>query len=302
MPRGTHEQTINNALGEVLEELGQDWTVDSELIGRTFEDGGRPDILIQSLEGWPIVIEAEVGNHRQAEIEAQSRLGRRLAMVAASVDTAIALVYPAQIRIYTGQALRQALQTTIFEYAIFSSGLNPGETIRFPSMGWISGGLTSLVMLLHRCTVPAWRVEALADTLQYGVTRAEGTFSAAHPIGSPCGLRVAAVLGQSDDHAGQTRKMAMAVIVNALIFHEALAQAAIAVPGPVLGVDRPLRSPREFRERGNFLPTHLGDEWRSILDINYWPIFHSAGEILRSIPVQTTVRILNGLWECTGSA
>ena len=75
MPRETHEQTINTALGEVLEELGQDWTVDSEMIGSTFEDGGRPDILMQKSEGWPIVIEAEVGNHRQAESDLRLRGG-----------------------------------------------------------------------------------------------------------------------------------------------------------------------------------------------------------------------------------
>jgi hypothetical protein len=171
MPRETHEQTINTALGEVLEELGQDWTVDSEKIGRTFEDGGRPDILIQKPEGWPIVIEAEVGNHWQAEIDAQARLGKRLISSAATVDTAVALVYPSQVRTHAGQALRSALQTAVFEYALFSSGAGAGTT-RVPASGWLSGDLVSLALLLHRSSVPAWRVEALADTLERGVTRA----------------------------------------------------------------------------------------------------------------------------------
>ena len=75
---GAHEQTINAALGEVLHHLGREWTLRSEHVGQIFEEGGRPDILVEKSDGWPIVIEAEVANHRQAEIEARSRLGNRL--------------------------------------------------------------------------------------------------------------------------------------------------------------------------------------------------------------------------------
>ena len=92
MPRQSHEQTINTSLGELLEELGRGWTVESELIGGTFENGGRPDILITKPEGWPIVMEGEVGNHHQAEIEARSRLGNRLTTSATTVDTALGAV------------------------------------------------------------------------------------------------------------------------------------------------------------------------------------------------------------------
>ena len=296
MPHETHEQTINTALGEILEDSGQDWVVNSENIGRIFEDGGRPDILIQKLEGWPIVIEAEVGNYRQAEIDAQARLGKRLVSSATTIDTAVALVYPSQIRGHAGQALRKALQTADFQYALFSSGGDEGIT-RVPTSGWLSGDLVSLALLLHRASVPSWRVEALADTLEVGITRSSGTFSAAHPIGSPPGLRVAAILDQKDDQAGQARKMAMTVVVNALIFHEALAQATMLIADPILGEQRPVRSPTEFRQNGNFLPTPLRDEWEKILEVNYWPIFHSAGAILKALPIRTAVAVLNCLWE-----
>lgn len=75
MPTLTHEQTINTALGEVLQDLGREWVIRSEHVGRVFENGGRPDILVEKRDGWPVVLEAEVGNYRQAEIEARSRLG-----------------------------------------------------------------------------------------------------------------------------------------------------------------------------------------------------------------------------------
>ena len=49
----THEQTINTALGEVLNDFGQEWRIRAEHVGRIFEEGGRPDILIEKPDGWP---------------------------------------------------------------------------------------------------------------------------------------------------------------------------------------------------------------------------------------------------------
>jgi predicted RNA methylase len=69
------------------------------------------------------------------------------------------------------------------------------------------------------------------------------------------------------------------------------------VPGSTSSAARPVRSPTEFRQSGNFLPTPLIDEWGKILEVNYWPIFHSAGTILRALPTRTAVAVLNGLWE-----
>ena len=107
---GAHEQTINAALGEVLHQLGREWTLRSEHVGQIFEEGGRPDILVEKTDGWPIVIEAEVANHRQAEIEARSRLGNRLISTGNLVHASVALVYPDHLRGHHEEALRGELQ------------------------------------------------------------------------------------------------------------------------------------------------------------------------------------------------
>ncbi len=91
--------------------------------------------------------------------------------------------------------------------------------------------------------------------------------------------------------------MAMSVIINALIFHDALAQAAMLINDPTLNAERPVTPPPQFRQNQNFLPTPLRDEWDRILAVNYWPIFHTAGEILRVLSTQAAVTILNSLWE-----
>ena len=231
MPTGTHEQTINTALGEVLHQFGREWTIRSENVGRIFEEGGRPDILVEKSDGWPIVIEAEVGNHHQAEIEAQSRLSNRLISTGNPIHAAIALVYPENLRNHHGAALRSMIQSSQLEYVLFTVQPN-GETARFPTEGWLRSGIAELAILLHRSSIPAWRVEALADALELGVKRAAATFTATHPVGSPLGLSLAAILGQLDDDAGQSRRMAMTVLVNALVFHVALAEAELEVQDP----------------------------------------------------------------------
>lgn len=288
----THEQTINTSLGEVLDDLGRDWSVRSEETGKIFKEGGRPDILIEKLNRWPIVIEAEVGNHTQAENEAQARLGNNLVSTGARVHAAVALVYPQQLRDVDGAALRDALKGCTFEYALFA--LNADESIsRFPEIGWISGNISELVILIHRSSIPAWRAEELAKTLEQGVVQANGTFSAAHPYESPLAERVAEILGQSDDEAGQTRRMAMTVIVDAIIFHAALSEAEMQVRTTP---PRSVKSPGELRSLGSFQPTQVSDEWDRILEVNYWPIFHTAGQIVRILPIQLAASILDILW------
>lgn len=295
MPTGTHEQTINTALGEVLHQLGRGWTLRSEHVGRIFEEGGRPDILVEKSDGWPIVIEAEVANHRQAEIEAKSRLGKRLISTGNLVHAAVALVYPDHLRAHHEVALRSELQRAQLEYVLFTIQAD-GETARFPPEGWLKGGIAELAILLHRSSIPAWRVVALGDALELGVNRAAALFSATHPIGSSLGLSVAQLLGQHDDSAGQTRRMAMTVLVDALVFHVALAEAELRINDPGAG-PRSVMPPTAFREHGSFRPTALADEWEKILSVNYWPIFHTASSIVRCLPTQTAATILNVLWE-----
>ena len=296
MPTRTHEQTINAALGEVLHHFGRSWTLRSENVGPIFEEGGRPDILIEKPDGWPIAIEAEVANHRQAEIEARSRLGNRLISTGNLLHAAVALVYPAHLRSHSGQALRRELQNVRFEYVLLTVKADE-EVARFPAEGWLSGRLSELAMLLHRSSIPAWRVEALADVLELGVNRAEAIFSTNHPVGSPLGCLVADMLGQQDDEARQTRRMAMTVVVDALVFHAALAEAQLQVQDVETSDERAVNSPTASRQRGAFRPTALVDEWDRILGVNYWPIFHTASSIIRCLPTQTASAILGLLWE-----
>lgn len=296
MHTGTHEQTINTAVAEVLGDLSRSWKIQAERTGHVFIEGGRPDILIEEPGGWPVVIEAEVANYRQAEREAEMRLGNHLAHSPRTVESVVALVYQENLRRYEGEELRNAIRETEFEYAALGRD-SEGRRTRFPSSGWLRGGIKELAMLVRRISVPIARVEALADELEHGVNRAAGYLAAVHPIGGSLGAQLATVLEQRDDEMGQSRAMAMTVIVNALVFHAALAEAGLSVEDIRTGEFRSVKMPTMCRKQGAFQPTQLLDEWASILSVNYWPVFHTSSSLVQELPTRTAVTVLNALWE-----
>ena len=108
MADSTHEQTINNALGEVLNRLRRSWNARSERTGNILLEGGRPDVLIEEASGWPVVIEAKLTDYAGAEGAAKQRLGLTVAKTGRRIETAIALVYPAKLHSIDGPALRKS--------------------------------------------------------------------------------------------------------------------------------------------------------------------------------------------------
>ena len=297
----THEHTVNVALGEVLGELRSGWRVLDEKKG-ALVDGGRADVLVLEGANWPVVIEAELANHRSAEQDAIARLGKRPTGSEYAIETAIALVYPPEFQRLDGEALRQAIRTTdALEYALYSKVRDDERGIeRLPQAGWLRGSAIELAMLVHRAATPARRVEALADVLESGIRDAADRFSTFHPKkGEGRGARLAAVLKQSDDANGQTRRMAMTVLLNALVFHESLAQADFRVQAP--------DGPRNVRSIATFLGAlaafvdrdGLLTEWEAILKRNYQPIFGLAREILDPdlMPIETAADVLAPLYQ-----
>ena len=297
MTSTTHEHTLNVALGEVLGLLRRSWKTRSEQTGQVLAGGGRPDILIEEASGWPVVIEAERSSHASAEDDAKARLGRTVADTGRQIETAIALVYPPNLHSLDGSVLRDAIDSTKYlEYALYTRHVGrPPE--RLPSQGWIRGGVRDLAMLVHRAAVPPPRVEALATELENGVRLAAEEFTRRFHYGTELGERVASVLGQVDDKEGQTRRMAMTVIANALVFHESLAEVEFQVPeADDGGPTRAVRTVESFRPGGIFTSGEVCLEWERVLAVNYWPIFWSAKEMLRLMPTATAHAVLEWLW------
>ena len=195
MTTSTHEQTLNNALGEVLGRLRRSWTTRTERTGNVLVEGGRPDILIEEASGRPVVIEAERSSHASAENDDNDRLGKTVAGSGRQIETGIALVYPPAIHDLDG--------TEDLEYALYTHRLGDPHD-RLPSKGWIRGGVRDLAMLVHRAAVPPPRIEALATELENGVQIVAKHLTRRHPFGSAFGEHIAGILSQSDDSDGQT--------------------------------------------------------------------------------------------------
>ncbi len=300
----THEQTINAALGETLGNLRNSWTVRFEELG-ALDGGGRADIIIEDASGWPVVIEAERANYASAETDARSRLGKKTN--GRPIETAIALVYPDELTWLDGQPLRSGIRSSRdLEYALYTRRPNDQPPERLPEDGWIKGSVLNLAMLVQRATLPAPRIEALAFSFEAGVDLAANELARRHPYGAELAAKIATTLGQADDPNGQTRRMAMTVVANALVFHESLAEASFQVPedpnapeNSPADEDAPrhsIRSVSAFRPGGRFTADELCLEWERILKVNYWPIFWTAKEIVSRMPAQTSHAILGALW------
>ena len=97
------------------------------------------------------------------------------------------------------------------------------------------------------------------------------------------GRKIGAALRQKEGE--QPYRMAMAMVVNALVFHEVVARSH-----DVERVEKLLRVDGVGRRQA------LIDEWRRILEeVNYWPIFATARQVLDNVRTRTAHRVLEVL-------
>ena len=139
---------------------------------------------------------------------------------------------------------------------------------RFPESGWLEGSVTDLADLVRLVSVPQKEVDLAADTLQDGIDKSAVILDELKDQAPATAREIARLLGMSD--VPQTRRMACAIMANALVFHERIA-------GKHEGV-KPLNlvcGPDVANPKAETLAA-----WSIILNINYWPIFAIARDIL----------------------
>ena len=278
MPRQT-EPNANNAMGSLLQDMLPRSTVRSEntqaISGRP---GLRPDIIVTAPGRSPVVVEAEYMPARTVEPEAMSRLGLEVAANGRIIEAAIALRYPDAI----GDAhdLRAALSSARLSYCVFTE--DGGES-RFPESGWLDGSVEDLADMVRLVSVPQRAVDEATTTLQEGIDGAARLLDELNQTRSSITLAIARLLGMTN--VPQTRRMACAIIANALVFHERIAGMHDEVKPLALvcgdGVDNP---------QGEVLAA-----WDDILKINYWAIFAIAKDILEQLPSGDAANILRRL-------
>ena len=278
MPHQT-EPSANNALGNLLQAMLPRSEVRSEHTGMIAgQPGLRPDILITAPGSAPVVIEAEYMPAAHAEEEARQRLGLETTVNARPIEAAIALRYPSDV----GDAndLHAVLSEARLSYCVFTEN---GGADRFPESGWLDGIVEDLADMVRLVSVPQHAVNQATTTLQEGIDAAAKFLDEIDQTRPGITAEIAGLLGMAN--VRQTRRMACAIIANALVFHDQIAGMHARIKSLALACGDGVANPQ-----GEVL-----EAWTAILNINYWPIFAIAKDILEHLDSADAARILRRL-------
>ena len=278
MPRQT-EPNANNVLGDLLRSMMPGCEVRSENT-QTFTDhpGRHADVLIAAPGRSPVVVEAEYEPAIEVEKDASERLGLRVKGAPRTVEVAIALRYPKTVE--DAYDLRLALVETRLTYCVLRQ-----DGSRFPESGWLDGSVSDLADIARLVSVPQKAVEQAADTLAQGIGQAATRLEEMVKLRPNVTPVIARLLGMSD--VPQTRRMACAIIANAMVFHQRIAGMHQEVKTLLLVCGPNVANPQ----------SETLAAWEDILKINYWPIFAIAKDILEQLPGDVAPSILRELLE-----
>lgn len=246
----------------------------------------RPDILVIEPNVSPVVIETEVVPAVTVETEALARLGEEIGATGQPILSAVAVRLPNRLRSVRPQILRSELaKTRDLEMALYT-GRSPSAGSRFPETGWVRGGIADLSLLCQAAGVPPDVIEEAVSQLVNGVSESAALLADVARQHPGVAQKISEELLQKDSE--QTRRMATTILANAFVFHETLADG----PGPLAGVS----SLDQLRGRnGGLNKSGVLAQWRTILGVNYWPIFAIARRILEVIPTSHSNTIIERL-------
>ncbi len=272
------ESSANAMLGALLQGMMRGATVRYENT-QVIEGhpGLRPDIIItDSPQRAPVVVEAEYAPARSVEREAMDRLGLPVVGDTRVIEAAIALRYPEDLE--SASDIAEALKAARFEHCVHYK-----DGGRFPASGWLESGVSNLADLIRLVSVSQSEVDAAAAKLQEGIERV-ATIMDEMNAGAPGAIAaIAQRLGMVN--VPQTRRMACAILANALVFQERIAS-----------IHQEVKRPRHVCGNNVANPqVETLDAWAEILKINYWPIFAIAMDLLEQIDPHNAARILNTL-------
>ena len=278
-----NERSANNALSDLLRGMMHGCEVRSESTRTISEQSGsQPDILITAADRAPVVIEAEYMPAAEVEEDAAKRLGLEAANTGRKFEAVIALRYPQGLEF--AYSLADAVAGARLSYCVLTAPGQDGEEYdRFPESGWLEGSVADVADLARLVSVPQSAVNAAASALETGIDSAVGVLNSLERLSPVAAREVADLLGMSD--VPQTRRMACAIVANAMVFHDRIA----AMHPEILPLNR-LWGTGADNPQGK-----VSEAWDAILDINYWPIFAVARDIVNLLPSHAAARILEHL-------
>ena len=283
MPKTT-ETAFNSELAKVLRRKHPRWP---DRIGveqtNVFSgaEGLQPDIIVRHPGGLPVSVETEYTPAQTVEQDAVERLGKTLQQTGDRIEQAIAVRIPNALASISQNDLEEEIERTRLELCIFSGDSEDPD--RWPETGWLDGSVDDLAACVELAALSENRIASGMKILEDGIGQAAGKLRDACADAPDTLESIASELHQTDGE--QTSRMAMAILANALTFHTAVAGAH--------GIDTldQLRDANGRLSKGRVLKV-----WRHILtNINYWPIFKIASDIVLPIRNGTAQEILDRL-------
>ena len=278
----TDEKLINYAIGSALRKKHPHW---KEALGveqsNVFQSSSakRPDILLAPLGNSPVVIETEFMPATTVESDAISRIGERLKQDNREIENVIALRIPSELRTVDQDKIESIIHKAVFSYCVLIKTVDSVNQ-RWPDRGWLKGDINDLATCSELVALSESLVTRSTVVLEIGVIQATNMLSV---VEEKIHQNVGDYLCQSKGE--QTNRMAVAIIANAIVFHTRIeGQQGI-----------PLVSSLE--ESTGLTKINVTQCWRWIVEnVNYWPIFKIASDLLNSIPTVQANQILNRLY------
>ena len=293
----TREDQLNGRIATVIRECvtGLQWTVHEENDGTLAETNRRPDILIsRPLPEPPIVIENEY-NMSNVEGDCLDKLGQKLRPERGgqTINTVIGTYSPQSLQNADNGDIAETMlrDGEILQYVAYIGSSE--NHIRFPQAGFIQGNIRNLVEFIRPAAEPADLIHQAADTLARGAAIAARSIVETAAIEPPVGVAIAEKLRQpwptrkSDDAKQesanqearlQTANMASTIIINAMAYQQNL-DGYSGIKG--------LAQIREDTSGRHLTKDAVIAGFDTILNVNFWPIFHVAKELLLQIPART---------------
>lgn len=280
------EQTINDVLGDVLRSKHPRWKekLFSERTGMFKEGAGmRPDIVILHPGGLPVIIETEIEPARTVEKDAVSRLRRTLTSDGRKIEQAIAMILPEHLTSVSQDKLYSTIEQSEYRYCVLIDQGESNHHERWPKTGWITGGVNDLANFIEHSALSESVIAKGMEILEEAISQS------ANLLVHECYDRprvmeeIAEKLKQKNNE--QTLRMAMAILINAIYFHSTIASTYN------------LKRIPDIKNRfGKYSRFRILEVWEQILnEINYWPIFKIAREIMVEIPEDVAVGVLERL-------
>ena len=296
-----HEDTFNVALARALRQRRKVWRDDENavqcerlrsLIG---DQARRPDIIVQSPDSYPVVIETEWST--PADRDALSRIGHVLLRNMLPIRSAVAVGVPDEARQWSDDELERRLTQDgginlrlachMSEVSSSIATESVGHPVRWPNDGWVIGDVSDLAELVEDATAPPALLERTTHRVAEQITGYAGALS--ESLDTQAASEVAHQLGQQSSE--QALRLACCIWMTSWRLHSVLAR----IPRlRDLGL-KPISELRAHPEAPVTL-TEVRRAWNLILNYNYKSIFLPALAALHPrLPELNGAEVLDGL-------